>query len=378
MPEATTQRRPPSGVAPKAATPTPPKKAFPFLLVSDVEERPIHFLWKPYIPMGTVTMIFGHGGVGKSWLTAKIVAHVTRGLPLPGEPDERRDPMNVLIVASEDDPSEVLRPRLRLLDADMTRIAVLEKPFRLDAKSIEMLEETLKLHHGMVLFIDPLVAYLGKDIDISQANNVRDVLQPLNDVARRTGAAIILVHHSRKGRGNDQQEAMGSADFINGPRSAIIVQRSPEGKIMRHVKSNWAKNGPSLTFNVVEDDWGAPRFDWGDFSADDARPKFREPVAKQKATDYIQEALKDGPKPALEMLQGAKKLGINERTLDRAKKGLAASIKEFGEWRWYLLARGNIDAPVRPPAADAATVALAQARSKLAGLKRRSEVHDAT
>lgn len=377
MPSVTLARR--SGGVPPAEIPPQPKappKSFPFLLMADVEERDIRWLWKPYIPMGTVTMIFGHGGVGKSWLTAQIVAHITRALPLPGEEDNGviREPMNVLIVAAEDDPAEVLHPRLRLLDADMSRVSLIPKAFQLNPDSIAKLEETIRLTQGAVVFIDPIVAYLGKEVDINTANTVRDVMQPLNDLARRTGVAIIIVHHSRKGSGKDQQEAMGSADFINGPRSALHVQRSPEGKIMRHVKSNWAKNGPSITWEVVENEPGVARFVWGEVHNDDDRPKFREPVAKEKAVTLIHDMLKDGPRSAADVLEKAKELGINTRTLDRAKQGVAFSIKEDGVWMWHLAGREGMASAPRPQETTEEKALKEARRAMNISLKRRSDV----
>lgn len=375
MPSVTLARRS-GGVPPVDPPPKPAAKSFPFLLMADVEERDIRWLWKPYIPMGTVTMIFGHGGVGKSWLTAQIIAQITRAIPMPGEEDNGviRKPMSVLIVAAEDDPAEVLHPRLRLLDADMSKVNLIPKAFQLNPDSIAKLEETIRLTNGAVVFIDPLVAYLGKEVDINTANTVRDVMHPLNELARRTGVAIIIVHHSRKGSGRDQQEAMGSADFINGPRSALHVQRNPEGKIMRHVKSNWAKNGPSITFDVIEGDDHLPRFVWGEVHEDAERPKFREPVQKEKASAYIHDALKDGPKSAAEMLEGAKYLGFNTRTLDRAKQGIAFSVKEAGVWMWHLVGREGM-APVPRIEPTEEEKALREARKQMSiSLQRRSEV----
>ena len=139
-----------------------------------------------------------------------------------------------------------------------------------------------------------------------------------------------------------------------------------------------------MRFGVKEEGpSGLPEFEWGEFVVDELRPKFKEPIARDKAASYIKEMLKDGPRTAREIIDGARARHINDRTLDRAKRGLAGSFQTNQEWRWYLLTRATEDGPVveaspQPvvPAApvhpeDIATKALAQARARLISIKRR-------
>jgi RecA-family ATPase len=56
---------------------------------SDIESCPVSWLFEPYLPMGTVTIIIGDGGEGKSFASLALAAAVTRGIPLFG-PFNRR------------------------------------------------------------------------------------------------------------------------------------------------------------------------------------------------------------------------------------------------------------------------------------------------
>ncbi len=55
----------------------------------------------------------------------------------------------------------------------------------------------------------------------------------------------------------------------------------------------------------------------------------------ETAKTYLDLVLRSGPAPALEVIAGAKQLGISERTLKRAKSELEVqSVKQGHNWMW--------------------------------------------
>ena len=50
-----------------------------------VEGRPIRWLWKDHLPFGTVSLIEGDPGLGKSQITMDLTSRITKGCPMPGE-----------------------------------------------------------------------------------------------------------------------------------------------------------------------------------------------------------------------------------------------------------------------------------------------------
>lgn len=319
----------------------PRKRQYPQLIhLADIIEQPLYWLWYPYIPIGMCTMMYGRGGIGKSHIACDIAARITRGDAFPGG-TEPRVPGNVLMLSAEDDYSRVLKPRLRRLGADMDRIFVPESEnFVLDAPGIRQLEEYMLQMTAAVVFIDPVAFYLGGKVDINRMNEVREFTGALHQAAKAANCAIVLVHHSKKGDSADYEKAVGSVDFINSMRSTLYVDVTPDGtKVMRQPKNNNAPNGRTLAFHFNED-----KFEWLNDYTDNGEPgeslgRSGHSAAKAKAVAFLKAELAAGPLPAQEVKQRALDEGINERTLQRAKGGVAESYAARGAdgvMVWYL------------------------------------------
>jgi hypothetical protein len=96
--------------------------------------------------------------------------------------------------------------------------------------------------------------------------------------------------------------------------------------VIANVRSSLAPLGESIGYELREG-----RFWWtgrSDVSAEDLlRPypveEERNPV--EEAQDFLRDILADGEKPAKEVLSEARKAGISEATLKRARTGLVRS-----------------------------------------------------
>lgn len=319
-----------------------------FRPLTDFELRPIHWLWYPYIPRGTVSVLIGSGGLGKSWITCSLAAHLSRGERMPfstNPPDPSRHhnildegPRNVLVASAEDDPSEVMLPRMLSMNANMARISVEPKPFTLDTAGIAALKQSIRQVDATILFIDPLVSYIGGKIDMNRANEVRAMMGPLVEAAKDTNSAIVLVHHTRKaGTAKDATDALGSVDFANSARSVMLVQPLADNTcVMRHAKSNWGPKGPTLQYELV-----SGSFAWlGPIEEDSrkARAISSNSNIRKRAAELLFDMLRDGARPTAEIVAEGKANGINPRTLDRAKVDMnVRTIRGPGkQWYWQL------------------------------------------
>lgn len=308
-------------------------RKFPELVIaSTVEPKEITWLWWPYIPAGSASMIFGPGGTGKSHIAVDIAARISRGEALPQQ-KTALPAQNVLIMSAEDEFDRVLVPRLIAAGADLDRIAFPKTAFTLDKDGLKMVESYMTSFAAGIVFVDPIVAYIGGKIDINKANETRVFTGGLHQMAMRTGAAIVVVHHSRKGsEGTDYDRAMGSADFNNAVRSVLYTTQAPNGdRIMKHVKANYAALGPTLGY-----EFGEKGFEWTGAYQETGLKE-----TKQKKGVEVQEGLRlklaNGPVAATQIEQWATKNGYNHRTMVRAKVGLAESylVMEEGKQRWY-------------------------------------------
>jgi hypothetical protein len=84
--------------------------------LSAVEPRNLSWLVPGLIPLPTLTLVAGVGGLGKSMWLAGVAARLSRG-DLDGH-----GPADAVIVSHEDTAAEVLRPRVEAAGGDPSRV----------------------------------------------------------------------------------------------------------------------------------------------------------------------------------------------------------------------------------------------------------------
>lgn len=310
-----------------------PIEPIPYTILSNAQEEEIKWLWNPYIPGGALSTIIGDGGYGKSFMTCAIAADLSAGRPLPGQ--EAMQPQRILMLSAEDGLGPVIVPRLKSLDANLENIAVYDEGFALNPEMTQRIMLAVQQFDATIVFLDPLVVYLGGEIDIFKANEVRSILSQLSAIAKRCNIAIVGVHHVKKGSATSlQHKSSGSADLVNGVRSTLLVDVSKGGQYyMRHVKHNWSKEGPPLAYAFNGD-----KFRWlgtygGRMEEDDDDLSF---TPRGKARSFLIAMLKEGPVLANEILKMGMDEGLSERSLQNAKKGLVHSMRRDEKWYWQL------------------------------------------
>ena len=168
--------------------------------LEDVRPVEVLWLWKPYLPKGKVSILRGHPGEGKSMFMMALISALTNGDPLFNE-EERREPIVCVYQSAEDALDDTIRPRLD------SAFAACSQVFSIDEKDDPLsftdarIEEAIKTTGAGLMVLDPLQAYMGANVDMYRANEVRSVLSGLVDIARRTGCAILLVEHMNKMKG---------------------------------------------------------------------------------------------------------------------------------------------------------------------------------
>lgn len=317
----------------------------PIVEAYQIDERDIQevtWLWKPYIPGHVCTLIFGKGGQGKSSICCDLAARISSGKPFPFS-DHGRAPGSVLFLSAEDEPEVMLGLRLKEAGADFSRLYFAKHNFVLEPRTVRDLKNLVHRFNLAIIFIDPIVSYMGGKRDMNKMNAVREVMAELSQLAKETGITIVVVHHARKDKEGDEQDlAAGSADFVNSVRSTLYVTRTNDGApIMKHVKHNYSKEGDSLTFDIDED-YGFRWIDQIDPVA--LLAKTQSPGAGDKAVAFIKDLLSAGPVRATEVAARATDEGIAKNTLNRAKPGIAESFalrSSEGKPTWYWRLKGD-------------------------------------
>ena len=252
----------------------------PVTFLSEVESQQVDWLWQRRIPLGKITLLDGDPGMGKSLLSIFIAACVTTGQPMPdGAPGKQG---KVILIAPEDAAEDTIKPRVEAAGGDPSQVILLdniehlnianskkikfgERPFSL-AQDLGILEQAIKQTGTILVVIDPLMAVLGHNIDSSRDQDVREVLTPLAQVAERTGCAILIIRHLNKGSSdNILYRGSGSIGIIAVARIGLLVAHDPDDeqkRVFATIKNNLSKIPSNLSYQIVENEQGAPYIQW--------------------------------------------------------------------------------------------------------------------
>ena len=317
----------------------PPKKdSVKIIRMSDVELTPVDWLWKPYLPFGKLSVLQGNPGEGKTYFAMHLAAACTNGKLLPNM--ERLEPFNVIYQTAEDGLGDTVKPRLIEAGADLDRVLVIDDSDVQLTLSDERIEKAIIENNAKLVIIDPIQAYLGADVDMNRANEVRPIFMRLGQVAQRTGCAILLIGHLNKAAGMQSlQRGLGSIDIAAAVRSVMFIgklKHDPTMRILTHEKSSLAPPGVSLAFSLG-DEGGFRWFGEYDITADEMLSGIepQRETKTQQAKDLICTLLAGGKQVLSEDIdKAALERGIPGRTVRDAKRELGDALKsKIGEGR---------------------------------------------
>ena len=299
--------------------------------MSDVELTPVEWLWKPYLPFGKLSVLQGNPGEGKTYFAMHLAAACTNGKLLPNM--ERMEPFNVIYQTAEDGLGDTVKPRLIEAGADLDRVLVIDDSEVQLTLSDERIEKAIVENNARLVIIDPIQAYLGADVDMNRANEVRPIFMRLGQVAQRTGCAILLIGHLNKAAGMQSlQRGLGSIDIAAAVRSVMFIgklKHDPTMRILTHEKSSLAPPGVSLAFSLG-DEGGFRWVGEYDITADEMLSGIepQRETKTQQAKDLICALLAGGKQVLSEDIdKAALERGIPGRTVRDAKRELGDALK---------------------------------------------------
>jgi RecA-family ATPase len=308
--------------------------------MNEVEEKEVLWLWYPYVPFGKITVIQGDPGDGKTTAVLAIAAAVTMGIALP-ECTAASEPMSVIFQTAEDGLGDTVKPRLVQAGADCQRVIVIDESEKELTLSDTRIERAIEQTGAKLFILDPLQAYIGSDVDMHRANEIRPVLKRISAIAEKTGCAVIVVGHLNKGASKSQYRGLGSIDIQAAARSVLTVGRIKGKKYLRAIaqgKNNLAPEGQTIGFELDPD----AGFRWAgtlEITIDDllsgAMPG--RDTTYDRAVAFLQAELANGKQPASILCELAAEDNISERTLRNAKQALGVwSVKNDKQWYWAL------------------------------------------
>lgn len=268
-----------------------------------------------------------------------IAASVTKGEALP-EGIAPPEPLNVIFQTAEDGLGDTVKPRLIQAGADCSRVMVIDESEKALSLGDGRIEEALIKTGAKVIIFDPLQAFLGSELDMHRANEVRPLLKRIGMIAEKTGCAVIVVGHLNKSVSKSQYRGLGSIDIYAAARSVLTVGRIKGNQHQRAFaqgKNNLAPEGKSISFELHPDSG----FRWigvHPISIEELLSgNIDKETASERAQDFLIAELTGKTVPAKELFDLAEEQDIAERTLKRAKSILnVRSFKKDNKWYWTM------------------------------------------
>jgi hypothetical protein len=246
LPNASAENRPATSSPPR---PEDDERGWALRALSTVTPRQVRWLVHGLIPLRTLTLIAGVGGLGKStWLLAQAAELSRQGIA-------------TVVVSFEDTAAEILRPRVEAAqgDSDLVHEMYWEGDGLATVQLPRDLLDLQRLVHSVeakLIVIDPIVAAIETSLDAHKDQHVRHVLDWLARLAVDEDAAVALVGHLNKAPSTEAYiRVANSIAFWNACRSVVLVTEDGDDEDSRLVaqrKANWARLRPVERHRVEE------------------------------------------------------------------------------------------------------------------------------
>lgn len=123
-------------------------------------------------------------------------------------------PVNVIYQTAEDGLGDTIKPRLLAAGADCTKVMVIDDSEQPLTMADVRLEEAIVQTKARMVVLDPIQGFLGAEVDMHRANEIRPLMKRIAVLAEKYHCAIILIGHMNKNsNGKSSYRGLGSIDF---------------------------------------------------------------------------------------------------------------------------------------------------------------------
>jgi hypothetical protein len=320
------------------------------IYLDDLPPQPVEWLWQHRLAAGTLAMLSGEPGSGKTWVALAIAAALTRGRdPFTGE---KLKPATVLYASAEHAAAQVIQPRFAGLQGDPARLVILRRADSASSMSSpdsalrdipNALDYALQKIQAELVILDPWDGLW--EVDLDRASQTRSFLDRLARLAELHRCCILLIRHLAKPTaGRPVRRGRASTECSAALRTEFLVGSSPDAPTqtaLLHVKSNLGPLTPPLDYRIGE----AGNFHWtglSNLTPEDllaARPTGAGLPKRKFAAQWLRDYLQPGSQTQGSIEIAAERDGVCIATLRRAKFDIGVRSSKDGKsgaWWWTL------------------------------------------
>lgn len=306
------------------------------ITLADMPDEIQDWLIYKWLPLGHLCMLVGYPGKGKTFGLCAIITILTRGMSIsdvvPGFPRDpanpKPEPVDCIFVTAEDSMGATIKPRLKELGADLSRIHTFNTFDGFTPDALADVEALAREKNAKFICFDPWFAFLGATVDTGKQNQMRAINRLLMNIAARTNSVVIGNVHLNKSKSMTAADrVMGSMDMVAAPRSVLLLGVNPndeDDRALIHVKYNLSSPAPSVGFTLREDEgwlWNGIS-DLTEGKALEERRTTESSNKRQGCGNWLKDYLKDGPESKDAIDLGAKEAGFGKDTLYKARDDL--------------------------------------------------------
>jgi hypothetical protein len=194
-------------------------------------DEPIPWRCRDLAADGYLTVLAGRGGEGKSWLALALACGVARGEPAAGIQCKKG---RVVIFDAENGPKLTIR-RFRAAGVnDGLDVQPVDAGGLNVLKDLHWFRKVIEEKGANLVVFDSL-RVLSSGVKENDSDAIEPIITALKQLARMTGAAIILVHHRGKGETSDYRGTSVILDQTDMLFTLGRVQGDPEGRHRRKI-----------------------------------------------------------------------------------------------------------------------------------------------
>ena len=221
----------------------------------DTDPEPINWVWEDYLAPGTLNMLHGEGGLGKSYLALKLAEQILN--PNPEKLFDKQIRHGNVIILDGENAETQLHQRIHnttiQADAPLSIYICTDPILGLETYTEEYIDHLIRLHNPALIIIDSQRALWHGDE--KEAGEAGRMLRRFARYIEQYACAFLLIHHDNKGG-----EYSGSTDInasITGSR--IHLQRHkdktrPNARTLTQPKNRIAReaNRQDFTLEILQ------------------------------------------------------------------------------------------------------------------------------